>query len=164
SGRNAALGHANEVTVRVLRLSLLALACLSLPAPVRAEETVSLSTRRIELVQIVPGCPEALAHLDIGPAPPAGSSALFAGAAIRRAVERVAGAKPEPVLPDSVRVVSEAKTLDEHELERLARPAIENALPPGVRLVRVTQKSGLVLPKTATLEHAELPRLPKRAG
>jgi Chaperone for flagella basal body P-ring formation len=61
-------------------------------------------------------------------------------------------------------VLSASRVLSPAELNELARPSIERALPPGVRLVGVEAKSKLVVPLRGVAGSVTLPKLPKRAG
>jgi hypothetical protein len=149
-----------------LGIQLRALACLLVltGTSVAAEPVVKVTSRRIVLEQLVPSCPPALCALDLGPAPPAGSATSIARDAILRAVARVMADPPELALPESVRVVSEARAVTPAELNELVRPAVLRVLPAGVSLLKVESKAQLVIPAAASFGAVELGKLPKRAG
>jgi hypothetical protein len=128
------------------------------------ELPVSVTSRRIQLSQLLPSCPIKLCDADLGPAPPPGTSLVLMRDAIVRALVKVVQDLPELALPETVRVKSEARVLSPDEVSDLAHAAIQAALPIGVSLSRVESKLPLTVPLTATLGKADLPRLPRRAG
>ena len=135
-------------------------------APARAGEppTVSVSTSRVSLGDVMPGCPPRACKMDLGPAPPPGVSWLVDASVIRSALE--AGGEDRRASSDirPVRVLSEAKLLNPAEAGELARPSIEAALPRGVTLSGLEAKSSLTLPLRGSAGTATLPKLPRRAG
>jgi hypothetical protein len=147
-----------------LRLRCLVFGLALASAAGAAEPVVKVTSRRLVLEQLLPSCPLELCSLDLGPAPPAGSATSIARDAVLRAVARVMANPPELALPESVRVVSEAKAVTPAELNEMVRPAVLRVLPVGVSLLRVESKTQLVIPATATFGAVELGKLPKRAG
>jgi hypothetical protein len=129
-----------------------------------SEKVVSVTSRRIVLSQLWPGCPVKLCDADLGAAPPPGTSLLIARDAIMRSLLRLVPEPPELSLPEAVRVRSEARILSPDDVSDLAHAALQSVLPAGVTLTRVESKLPLTIPLTATLGRAELPRLPRRAG
>jgi hypothetical protein len=68
---------------RVSRLAL-AFAALAFAAPARAETVVNLTSASVHVADIDPGAPAELADIELGRAPPAGSSRLFTAREIRQ--------------------------------------------------------------------------------
>jgi hypothetical protein len=156
------------VSVRRLLRPLLFVLCLATPglgaAESAPEKVVSVSSRRLQLAQLWPACPRALCNVDLGPAPPPGTSLLLARDAIVRALGKLVRELPELSLPEAVRVKSEGRVLSPDDVNELAYAAVQGALPIGVTLSRVESKLPLTVPLTATFGRVELPRLPRRAG
>lgn len=129
-----------------------------------APSSVSISSARIRLEDVLPKCPKVACDVDLGPAPPAGSSRLVAVVDVQRAVE---SAGQDVKLLDgmkAVRVTSAARTLSPTEIADEVRPVVEASLPAGVSLVRIEPKSSVVLPLLAGLATCSLSALPKRSG
>jgi hypothetical protein len=146
-----------------LVLALIALAPLALGAAPEPRE-VRIEKGRVELGDVMASCPEAACKMDLGPAPPPGSSWLVDAATIRGALES-AGEDSKRFGPiRAVRVLSAARVLSPTELGELARPSIERELPPGVTLTSVEAKAKVVVPLLGVPGAATLPKLPKRAG
>jgi flagellar basal body P-ring formation chaperone FlgA len=144
-----------------LTVSVLAPAALA-AAPEPRE--VRVETVRVELADVMASCPELACKMDLGPAPPPGTSWLVDAAVIRGALES-AGEDPRHFGElRAVRVTSAARVLSPAELGELARPSIERELPPGVRLTGVEAKAKAVVPLLGVPGAATLPKLPKRAG
>jgi hypothetical protein len=150
----------------VRAVSFLVIAIASAPALAAAGEpaTVSVSGSRVSLQQVMPSCPPRACKMDLGPAPPPGTSWLVDASVIRRALE--ASGEERRTLRDiqPVRVVSEAKVLNPAEAGEFVRPSIEAALPRGVTLAGLEAKSQLTLPVHGNAGTATLPKLPRRAG
>jgi len=123
---------------------------------------VNVTSSRVSVADVWPECTPQACSMDLGAAPPPGSSSYIDAAAIRSALAS-AGEKPPPGL-SGVRVYSAARVLSPSEAGELARPSIERALPDGVRLNSVEAKSKLTLPLLAVAGEVTLPKLPKRAG
>lgn len=126
--------------------------------------SVSISSARIRLEDVLPQCPQAACDVDLGPAPPAGSSRLVAVADVQRAFESAGRDVKLLQGMKAVRVTSAARTLSTAEIASEVRPAVEASLPLGVSLVRVEPKSSVVLPLLAGLATCSLGALPKRSG
>lgn len=146
----------------------LALTVLALSPGVRAAapepREVRVEKVRVALEDVMASCPESACKMDLGPAPPPGTSWLVDAALIRGALES-AGENPKQFGPiRAVRVLSAARVLSPTELGELARPSIERELPPGVTLTFVEAKSKVTVPLLGVAGAATLPKLPKRAG
>lgn len=147
-------------------VSFLAVVLAAAPAFAAAGEpaTVSVSSGRVSLEQVMPSCPPRACKMDLGAAPPPGSSWLVDASVIRNALE--AGGEERRALRDiqPVRVVSEARVLNPAEAGEFVRPSIEAALPKGVTLSGLEAKGPLTLPLLGAAGTATLPKLPRRAG
>ena len=149
------------------RLSWFLVALALLPAAGAAAgdaAEVRVTHGRVSLLDVMPTCPERACAMDLGPAPPPGTSWLVDAAVIRNALAS-AGEDPKRFGPiQAVRVVSAARTLTPEETDQLVRSSIERALPAGVALSGLEAKSRLTLPLLATAGETILPKLPRRAG
>jgi hypothetical protein len=67
-------------------------------------------------------------------------------------------------IPLSVRLVSAARRISPTEFATLAIPAIEQKLPPGITLTKASPTYEVVVPPSATVRAAELPRPPRQKG
>jgi len=132
------------------------------PAPARAEgAAVRITGSRVFLKDVMPECPEQACLVDLGAAPPAGSTRLVPADAIRGALG-ASGASGRKI--EAVRVLSAARVWSPGELGELVRPNIEHRLPEGVRLLALQPKAGATLPLLASVGECTLPALAKRAG
>jgi hypothetical protein len=148
---------------RALIPALAAAALLGLTAAAPREAApVNVTGNRVTLADVLPHCAPQACSMDLGAAPPPGSSTFIDAAVIRSALV-AAGEKP-PTDLQGVRVVSSARMLSPFEAGELARASIERALPDGVTLRSLEAKSKLTLPLLAEAGEATLPKLPKRAG
>lgn len=135
----------------------------SAAVPAKSPEVV-VSGTRVRLGDIIKDAPAALADLDLGPSPPAGSSRLISK---REILAGVAAAGDESlVLPhlEAVRVVRASRRWQHAELEEWLKPALSAALPDGVRLVGLTAPRALTTAKGAILGRVEIGRIPARSG
>lgn len=125
----------------------LALAVLLAFAPAaRAETRITLTGATIHLSDIDPGAPAALSSIELGRAPPPGSSRVLTRREIRQRV-REAGADPLRVsVPVAVRVESAAERWTAAELAVRADDAVRAALPEGVSLVKIEARQGVLVP------------------
>lgn len=159
-----------QVSQRALSVatSVLALAAFlqTLARPLAAAEPaeVSVSTARVALEDVMPGCPPSACKMDLGPAPPPQVSWLVDASVIRNALTSAGEDGRTRRDVQSVRVTSAARVLNPPEAAEFARQSIESVLPPGVTLVGVQAKSKLTLPLLGYAGTATLPKLPKRVG
>jgi hypothetical protein len=130
------------------------------PAP-PGPAAVRITGSRVFLKDVMPECPEQACLVDLGAAPPAGSTRLVPADAIRSALG-TAGASARKI--EAVRVLSAARVWSPAELGELVRPNIEHKLPEGVRLLALQPKTGVTLPLLASVGECTLPALAKRAG
>jgi hypothetical protein len=144
----------------VLALALAA----SGPVHAGAPASVSISSTRIRLADVLPQCPKSACDVDLGPAPPVGASRLVAVADMQRAVESAGHDAKSLVGLEATRVTSAARTLSPAEIASEVRPVVEAALPAGVTLTGLEPKGSIVLPLRAAVGTCSLASMPKRAG
>src|SRR6185369_4966117 len=102
-GRHAARRDADEVMASrfLLRIGLAAV-LLGSALPARAETVVNIATRTVHVSDLDPGAPADIASIDLGRAPPPGSSRLYTRREILDLL-RDAGADPKRLsMPPSV--------------------------------------------------------------
>ena len=151
------------ITVRPLRLSLVLFAFSTLAAPAFAESVMNVTGRTLRVGDLDPGAPAELADIDLGRAPPPGSSRLLTKKEVFDRV-RESGADPKRLsLPASFRVASAAERWKPAELAVRAEGAVRSALPPGVALVKLSATQGVTVPPGTVVANAR-PVIQKRAG
>jgi hypothetical protein len=140
----------------------LALLCTSTIAS--AEESRVVRGPMIHLSDVVPSLPAEVPDLELGAAPPPGSSRLLAKLEIESAASK-SGVDIKPLrLPPQVRITSAAKRWSTDELVRAALPALTSALPDGVTLKKAKTASKALTSPSATVSGVRLPKLPRREG
>jgi hypothetical protein len=152
---------------RALGLALLASVPSVLGSDAAHAETareVSVSTARIRLGDVLGECEGRTCDVDLGPAPPVGSSRLIDVSTLREALTAAGADLARYSAEAPVRVTSKAKTYSPAEFAAWVRPSVERSLPLGVRLLGVEAKARIMLPELAVLGEPEWPPLPKRAG
>jgi hypothetical protein len=136
---------------------------LSLAPPALSEEVRQVDGARIRLSDVVPAAQD-LGDIDLGPAPPPGSSRLLPKEELVRLLAD-AGVETKSVrLPAVVRVIRTARRLSAAEVTELAHPVLRRALPDGARLIALSARRGIVTSKSSELSTVRLPKLPKRVG
>ncbi|HEX4335194.1 MAG TPA: flagella basal body P-ring formation protein FlgA [Polyangiaceae bacterium] len=144
--------------------ALVSVFALVLAGTVHADAPVIVSGGRVELVELVPSVPDAIRNVDVGQAPPPGGTMLLDRDRVLAQL-RAAGVDPKSVaLPKLLRVVGASKRWSPLELTAFARASVEAALPGGVTLSHLEARMPLVAAPDAVIGHAEVPKLPKRAG
>jgi hypothetical protein len=144
--------------------ALLSFATASFGYAAFADGPLTVAGSRVELVELCPGVPDAIRNTDLGPAPPPGGSVLLDRDRIV-ATLTAAGIDAKSVgLPKVLRVVGASKRWSPLEVTAFTRRSVEGALPPGITLAHLEAKLPLVASPDAVTGHAEVPRLPKRAG
>ncbi len=137
---------------------------LTIGIAARAETIQWVNSPRIHFGDAVPSASGTLATLDMGSAPPPGSSRLFSKDELRTFAALVHENVDGLDIPNDVRVKRTTRLMSEHDLDALIRPALSALLPPGVSL------KGLGLPKTLVtvpniqVGEIQMPRLPKHLG
>lgn len=139
-------------------------ALLALAYPCRAEPLRTIDAHRVRVADVVAGAAPEIAELDLGPAPPPGSSRLFARDDLAREL-RSQGVDPGNVkLPTLIRVQSAARRFSPSEIAELVRPHLLNALPPGVSLKELKITRGIVASPRIEAGEVRIPKLARRAG
>lgn len=131
------------------------------PRLAAAETERPIVSSRVSLGDLLPNAPTELANLDLGPAPPAGSSRLYS---IGDLVAAARAAGHTLVVKDSVRAVRATQHFSQTELSAMLTPKIEAALPGYAKLVRVDFPRALVTPAGVELNHIVFGQLPNRRG
>jgi hypothetical protein len=142
---------------------LIGLAWLALPVVAQAEPVRTVDHARLLLGDIV-AAPEGLADLDLGPAPPPGSSRLLTRSDLERQLRERGVDVGRISLPQSVRVVGAAQRISPEKFAELATPFIEKELPPGVTLTSVKASYEVVVPPGAGVKSVKVARLVKQKG
>jgi hypothetical protein len=146
----------------LLRVAAAAL-LLGTALPAGAETVVNVASRTVHVSDLDPGAPADIAAIDLGRAPPPGSSRLYTRREILDLL-REAGADPKRLsMPPSVRVVATAERWNSAELAARAESTVRANLPPGVTLVKLGALQGVVVPP-GTLVASARPVIPKRVG
>jgi hypothetical protein len=127
----------------------------------QAETQRTINASRVQLGAIWPGVPEELAGLDLGAAPPAGSSRLYSPQDLT-AIARQAGSRY--VFKEAVRVVRATKRWSQRELLEWVTPELQRALPGHARLTRVEIPRQLVTAEGVELSRVQLGQVPNRRG
>ena len=152
---------------RLLRGASVAAALCSLAltsAPARAEETRTVDHARLRAGDVIEGAPEAVASVDLGPAPPPGGSRLIGHGEVEDRL-RAAGINPLLLtIPNAVRIVSASQKWNREEIARRARPIVERALPRGVSLTQLEANAEFSVPPNAVVAGAKLAKLPRQGG
>ncbi len=131
------------------------------PRSAQAEIERTVTSSRVLFGILVPSAPLEVADLDLGPAPPAGSSRLYSTEELVMAA-RQAGTKL--LVKDSVRAVRAAKRWTQAELLTFITPKLKAALPNYARLLRVDVPRTLVTVPCVELSRVEPGQLPNRRG
>lgn len=141
---------------------LLALVCAASPAS--AEESRLVRGPQIHLSDVVASLPAELPDLDLGAAPPPGSSRLLAKSEIENAASKSGVSLKALRLPQQVRITSAAKRWSSGELVNAALPQLTSALPSGVTLRKAKTSSKALTSPSAVVSGVRLPKLPRREG
>jgi hypothetical protein len=146
-----------------LSFALVIAACAAFASPAAAETRVNVSGASIRVSDIDPGAAPELADIELGRSPPPGSSRLLSRKEIRQRL-REAGVDPSRVtVPASVRVEAPAERWKPEEVAVRADAAVRAALPPGVALLKLSARQGVVVPPGTTVAAAK-PMIPRRVG
>jgi hypothetical protein len=130
----------------------------------RAETVRDISGGRIELHEVLPGAPAELAGVDLGASPPPGSSRVLTREQLKQQITQ-AGFDPAPLdIPQLTRVQAAGKRWSATELSDWLLPAVRQALPPGVSLLKLKTSTSLLLSPDASIGEVRLAKLPKRTG
>lgn len=141
---------------------LLALALAASSAA--AEELRLIRGAQIHLSDVVASLPAEVPDLELGAAPPPGSSRLLPKSEIENAASRSGVSLKSLKLPHVVRVTSAAKRWSANELVSAALPTLTRSLPNGVSVKRAKTSAKAVTSPDASVSGIRLPKLPRREG
>ncbi|HEY0464912.1 MAG TPA: hypothetical protein VGC79_11910 [Polyangiaceae bacterium] len=144
-------------------IAFLLLSSFCVSANAEAERTIDGT--RIQLKDVSDGYDEGdLAGLDLGPAPPPGSSRLLSRAEVEDQL-RAAGDDAKSLrMPSALRVKSAAKRWSPEELREALMPRLLTALPPGLKFKAAKLNRSLVTSPSVVIGEAHFPKFPKREG
>lgn len=129
-----------------------------------AEELRLIRGAQIHLSDVVASLPAEVPDIELGAAPPPGSSRLLPKAEIENAASRSGVSLKSVKLPAVVRVTSAAKRWSADELVSAALPALGQSLPSGVKIKRAKTAAKAVTSPNASVSGVRLPKLPRREG
>jgi hypothetical protein len=149
-------------TIRLVAPLLAALLCAS--AWASADDTRVVRGTQVHLSDVVSDLPADVPDLEIGAAPPPGSSRTVAKSEIQDAAAKSGVNLKSLKLPTAVRVTSAAKRWSTEDLSNAALPSLNRTLPVGVTIKRARATSKAVTSPSATVSAVRVPRLPRREG
>jgi hypothetical protein len=129
-----------------------------------ADEGRVIRGARVHLSDLIAELPANVPDLELGAAPPPGSSRTIGKAEIVDAANESGVSLKQVKLPQSVRVTSAAKRWTPEELAAAATPALLKTLPAGVSLKRAKATAKAVTSPSAGITAVRLPKLPRREG
>ncbi|HEX3850878.1 MAG TPA: hypothetical protein VHW01_07915 [Polyangiaceae bacterium] len=130
-----------------------------------AELPLTIDTARIHLSDVSDGYDDGdLASLDLGPAPPPGSSRLLSRAEVEDQLRAAGNDAKSLRMPASLRVKSAAKRWSTDELLEVLTPKLIGALPVGVNFKSAKLNRALVTSPSVRVGDAHIPHFPKHAG
>lgn len=143
-------------------ISSLALGAFALVA--QAEPLRMIDSARIRIADIADSVSAETGEVDLGPAPPPGSSRLFAREDLVRQLKSQ-GLDPNSVkLPAAVRVQSISRRFAPNELTALVRDRVVAALPPAVKLEQLSVSRGIVASPKLTVGDVRMPKISRHVG
>ena len=144
-------------------LAFLLVSAFSLSANAEIERTIDGS--RIHLKDVSDGYDESdLAGLDLGPAPPPGSSRLLSRGEVEDQL-RAAGDDAKSLrMPSALRVKSASKRWSPEDLRAAVMPRLMAALPLGVTFKAAKLNRSLMTSPSVVVGEAHFPKFPKREG
>ncbi len=145
-------------------LAPLLLAFLLAAGSADAQQARIVRGAQIQLSDLVPSLPAGVADVELGRAPPPGSTRLLSRSEILMAADRTGVDLRSLRLPAQVRVESAAKRWGSEELVSAALPALSASLPSGVTIKRAKTSSKAVTSPGATVTGVRMPKLPRRQG
>lgn len=146
-----------------LRAPLLLALALTASSAV-AEELRLIRGAQIHLSDLVASLPAEVPDLELGAAPPPGSSRLLPKSEIENAASRSGVSLRSLKLPHVVRVTSAAKRWSTEELVNAALPTLTRTLPNGVSVKRAKTSAKAVTSPNASVSGVRVPKLPRREG
>jgi hypothetical protein len=152
----------NTVTKRSF-FGFLVVTAFSLAA--NAETELTIDGGRIHLSEVSDGYDEGdLAALDLGPAPPPGSSRLLSRGEVEGQLHAAGDDAKRLRMPANLRIRSAAKRWSPAELNELMLPKLLAALPVGIKLKSSRLNRGIVTSPSVTIGDARFPKIPKHEG
>lgn len=145
-------------------LAPLLLALVTAAAPASADEGRIVRGARVHLSDLVSELPSEVPDLEVGAAPPPGTTRTIARGEILDAANQSGVSLKQLRLPSSVRVTSAAKRWSTEELAGAATPHLLGALPGGVTVRRARATSKAVTSPAASVSAVRVPKLPRREG
>jgi hypothetical protein len=145
------------------RLSV-CVALLGAATSASADEGRVVRGAQVHLSDLVGALPAELPDLEIGAAPPPGSSRTIARGEIVDAASKSGVSLKQLKLPTAVRVTSAARYWNTEELASAATPVLLAALPAGVNVKRAKATAKAVTSPSATITAVRVPKLPRREG
>jgi hypothetical protein len=139
------------------------LAAVGLSGAASAEDRVSIEGPTVRVSDIDPAAPAEVADIELGRAPPPGSTRVFTRSEIRQRVREAGGDPARMNVPASVRVESPAERWKPEEVAVRADAAVRAALPPGVSLVKLDAHHTIVVPPGSNVASAR-PVIPHVVG
>jgi hypothetical protein len=129
-----------------------------------ADEARVVRGAQVHLSDVVSELPADVPDLELGAAPPPGSSRTIAKNEIQDAASKSGVSLRLVKLPPAVRVTSAAKRWSSEDLTNAALPSLSRVLPVGVTVKRARATSKAVTSPNATISAVRVPRLPRREG
>lgn len=129
-----------------------------------AEELRVVRGTQIHLSDVIASLPAEVPDIELGAAPPPGSSRLLPKAEIENAASRSGVSLKSVKLPHVVRITSAAKRWSADELVNAGLPALSKSLPNGVTIKRAKTMSKAVTSPNASVSGVRVPKLPRREG
>ena len=142
----------------------LALAAALLSVSAAADDARVVKGAQVHLSDVVAELPAEIPDLEIGAAPPPGSSRTIAKSEIQDAASKSGVSLKQLKLPSTVRVTSAAKRWTTEDLANAALPALSKALPLGVTVKRAHATSKALTSPSANISAVRVPKLPRREG
>lgn len=131
------------------------------PGVGHAEIERKITSSRVLFGDLVPTAPADIAALDLGPAPPAGSSRLYSTDDLLAAARQ---AGKQLVIADSVRAVRATKRWNQAEFTAFITPKLKAVLPEYARLLHVDVPRSLTTVLGIELSRVQPGQLPNRRG
>lgn len=129
-----------------------------------AEDSRIVRGAQIHLSDLVASLPADVPDLELGSAPPPGTSRLLSRSDIENAAQKSGVSLKSLKLPAQVRVVSAAKRWSADELVNAALPSLTGSLPNGVTVKKAKASAKAVTAPNAIVTGVRLPKLPRREG
>ncbi len=153
------------MTLSVTRFTLsVAAIALSVSLPASAEGERTVDSARVHLSDVSDGFEGEIAGLDLGAAPPPGSTRTLPRSEVEAEIRAAGGDTSRLRMPRSLLIRSASRRWSGHELEDMFEPPLSAALPHGVTLRQVKYSHSLVTSPKITVGYAHIPKLPKHEG